>query len=183
MSMIERGHLGGYIAGGDEATWYPDMWRWLVETHGVDSVLDIGCGDGQAVKFFESLGCEVTGIDGVAQEHDSIVEHDFTTGSIVADEYDLVWSCEFVEHVEERYVPNFMEAFKHGRMVLMTHADPGQAGYHHVNCQPAAYWVGVMAAAGYVLDDALTMASRAKASMNVSPWNHYWRSGMAFVRA
>jgi hypothetical protein len=26
-------------------------------------------------------------------------------------------------------------------MLLMTHADPGQAGYHHVNCQPSGYWI------------------------------------------
>lgn len=96
--------------------------------------------------------------------------------------YDLVWSCEFVEHVEARYLPNFLATFRLGDLVLLTHAEPGQEGHHHVNCQPAGYWRGAMAAIGYREDSGLTRVTRALAGANPSAWNHYARSGLAFVR-
>lgn len=183
-------HLGGYIVGGDEATYYPELWGWLVRAKGVESVIDVGCGEGHACAFFAELGVEATGVDGVPQEwaHGAhFVQHDYTKGklglSTMGYTADLCWSCEFVEHVEERYVKNFLETFATARLVLMTHAEPDQAGHHHVNCQPASYWRGVMAAAGYSLDEPLTSEARALAGWNLSPYNHFARSGLAFVRA
>ncbi len=35
---------------------------------------------------------------------------------------DLIWCCEFVEHVEEARKDNFLAVFKRGRVVAMTHA-------------------------------------------------------------
>lgn len=181
MTYVEHGHLGGYTPGGDPATYYPDLWRWLVETQGVGRVLDIGCGDGVAIDFFRSLGADVTGVEGTPQDHTCIVQWDVTaehrwgpTGC------DLVWCCEFVEHVEERYLPNWLDYLCATPLVLMTHAEPGQAGYHHVNCQPADYWIGVMAAKGFHLDREMTQTTRALASVNTNPYNHYRRSGLAF---
>lgn len=184
MTMHEAGHLGGYIEGGDEATIYPDLWRALVEELDVHDVIDVGCGDGVAVTFFEGLGCNVLGIDGVPQDHPSIVTHDFTKGELRPRPVsaDLVWSCEFVEHVAEEYVGNFIDVFAVGKIVLMTHAAPGQPGWHHVNCQPADYWIDVMWQAGYWHDFDLTFWTRALAGKNLSPWNHYVRSGLAFRR-
>lgn len=177
--MVEAGHLGGYVAGGDPATFYPELWTWLVQGYGVKTVLDVGCGDGQAVSFFESLGAHAIGVDGV-QTHDWVWQHDFTTGPIVTQPFDLVWCCEFVEHVEEQYVPNFLATFKVAPLVLMTHAEPGQGGYHHVNCQMPSYWIGAMAAIGFKLDGELTHHTRQLAAWNENPWNHYRRSGLAF---
>lgn len=186
-----RPHLGGYIIGGDDATYYPALWRWLVEQKEVRSVIDVGCGEGHAVSFFEELGCDVIGVDGVEQDNPQIVCHDYTEGSWpqavrgnrMEGASDLVWSCEFVEHIEERCVPNFLETFLMAPLVLMTHAAPGQQGHHHVNCQPEAYWRGVMAAIGYELDDALTQECRGLAARNRNQWNHFARSGLAFVRS
>lgn len=176
-------HLGGYISGGDEATWFPDLWRWLVEDMKVRSVLDVGCGDGQAIEFFADLGCSVLGIEGVEQNHPAIIQHDFTDGPAEHGSFDLCWCCEFVEHVEEGFIPNFLSSFRSAKTLLMTHADPGQPGFHHVNCRSSEYWVGVMAAAGFSLDVGLTAMSRVLAARNSSPWNHFLRSGMAFRRA
>jgi hypothetical protein len=188
----ERPHLGGYIVGGDDATFYPDLWRWLVKERGVSSVIDVGCGEGHAARCFADLGCEVIGIDGVLQlsQNWQFVLHDYTRGSWPREvrgnrmegATDLVWSCEFVEHIEERYVPHFLETFLMAPLVLMTHAEPGQQGHHHVNCQPASYWQGAMAAIGYELDDVLTSNARHFAGKNPNPYNHFARSGLAFVR-
>jgi hypothetical protein len=78
--QVVEGHLGGYVPGGDPDTHYPDLWTWLVQEQGVKSVLDVGAGDGVAVDFFAGLGCLVLGIEGIEQEHDSIIQHDYTTG-------------------------------------------------------------------------------------------------------
>ena len=194
--FVEEGHLGGYVPGGDEATYYPDLWRWLVDDYGVDSVLDVGCGDGVALNFFKKrikanknrkyLLSKIRGIEGVGQADEAIIQHDYTTGPCPApwheNFFDLIWCCEFVEHVEEQYVPNFLDTFTTGKTVLMTHAEPGQQGYHHVNCQPASYWVQKMREIGYTLNSELTIKTRELAGKNTSPWNHYVRSGLAFER-
>ena len=176
-------HLCGFIEGGDPATWFPDMWRYLVETAGVRSVLDLGCGEGHSLKFFEELGCWVVGVDGVAQEHRMIFKNDFTVNAWRPTRpVDLVWCCEFVEHVEERYAHNFVPALQRGGLVLMTHAFPGQPGFHHVNCRDAEYWKGFMTAAGFEYDYPLSLVTRELAKKNTDPHNHYLRSGMAFRR-
>jgi len=187
--MVVAEHLGGYCPGGDPATFYPALWEYLVTDLGVQSVIDVGCGDGVAVKFFELLGVGVLGVDGVPQEHPSIIEHDYTLEPFIpsisdeeADDFDLCWSCEFVEHVEERYVDNFLATFACAPLVLITHAEPGQAGWHHVNCQHAGYWIDRMAGIGYELDGALTNKSRELARVNEHALNHYARSGLAFHR-
>ena len=182
MTYVERGYLGGYIEGRDEATFYPDLWRWLVEDHEARRIIDLGCGEGHAVDFFKGLGADVVGIEGVPQDHPDIVPFDFTLQTWESpDRVDLVWCCEFVEHLEERFIPNYLPVFDQADLVLMTHAARGQPGYHHVNCQPVTYWRGVLAAIGKHVDVRLTAATRALAAKNPSPGNHYARSGLAFT--
>lgn len=178
----KRPHLGGYHRGGDPLSWYPEMWEWLVESENIKSVLDVGCGEGHALHFFEERGCRVAGYDGIAQDHARIYLHDYTQGP--ADEwasgrndFDLVWCCEFVEHIEERYLPNVLPTFCCAPLVLMTHALPGQGGHHHVNCRIDEYWLGVMAAIGYAHDRVLTMRTRELAGGGYYEW-----SGLAFRR-
>lgn len=181
--FVTEGHLGGYIRGGDPATLYPQLWDWLYRELNVRSVIDVGCGEGWALRHFRELGCTVTGIDGIPQDDPDILHWDYTYGEFqFKGNADLVWCCEFVEHVEEQYVPNFLETFKLGRMVVMTHATPGQPGWHHVNNQPAAYWRGALAAAGMRFSHSLTIQARSEAAKNPHPLNHFVRSGMVFHR-
>lgn len=182
----DKPHLGGYIVGGDPATWYPDLWRWLVEDYGVRSVVDVGCGEGHALRFFEDCGSKVLGIDGVAQSHKAVRTHDYANGPLHVEHigrFDLCWSCEFVEHVEERFVANFLATFACAEIVLMTHAEPGQQGWHHVNCQTADYWKGALAACGFAFDPELTAVTRELADLNLDPYNHFLRSGLAFRKS
>lgn len=179
-------HLGGYVSGGDNATWYPELWKWLRDNLKIESVLDIGCGEGHSVKYFRDVLRipTVVGIDGLLQGDPAIEVHDFTKGPWPSPSmlYDLIWCCEFVEHVPEEFMPNFLLAFTLGRFVAMTHAEPGQAGHHHVNCRTKEYWIGAMAAIGYQLNEVLTECSRLIALANKDPWNHWRRSGLIFTR-
>jgi hypothetical protein len=173
--FVIQGHLGGYFAGGDPDTLYPEMWEWLVESERITSVLDVGCGDGTAMDAFAALGCEVAGIDGVEQENPLITIHDFTAGPLEQKwRVDLVWSCEFVEHVEPVYIHNFMPVMTCAPLVLMTHAVPGQSGHHHVNCKPSTYWRRVFRMYGYEVDQELTVQTRSRAH------GYYADTGMAF---
>ncbi len=157
----------------------------MVEALEVRSVLDVGCGEGHAAAFFRDLGCRVRGVDGSLQAHrdslvpDAHVVHDFTKGAYFpGEDYDLVWSCEFVEHVEERYCGHFLETFRASRRWLMiTHATPDQVGYHHVNLQHREYWIDKIEAVGFRYHDVLTGVSR-----RVSH-GHYERQGLLFARA
>jgi SAM-dependent methyltransferase len=193
LEMLKIGHLGGYIIGGDPATQYPDLWLWLVQELGIRSVLDVGCGDGTSLntmrKIIESEHGSgfVIGIDGVGQVHDRIIRWDYCDGPLTAfenyGEFDLVWSCEFVEHVEERFMPNYLATFAaSNHFLLMTHAEPGQPGHHHVNCRDVGYWIGALAAIGFRFDNDLTDTTRSLAKANDNPLNHYARSGLAFVK-
>jgi hypothetical protein len=56
-----------------------------------------------------------------------------------------------VEHVDERFLDNLLLTLCSGRVILMTHATPGQDGYHHVNEKPDRYWIEQLPRRGYNL--------------------------------
>ena len=195
---VYEGHLGGYIMSGqspapsglniihgDPETWSPDLWLWAMSALNVRSVLDIGCAEGHCIEFFSRYGCRVRGVDGskFAKEHSLLTDchdvHDFAEGSYTTtDTYDLVWCCEFVEHVEERYVDNFLQTFKAARSyILLTHARPGEKGWHHVNCQFAEYWEEKLDQIGFAVDYLLTKYAR-----RVARGAHFKAKGLVFVR-
>lgn len=179
-----RPHLGGYLKGGDPGSYYPEMWTWLVRKYNIASVIDVGCGEGHAMRFFEGLGCDAIGIDGIPQGDPQIIEHDYARGPWPAKREtrmegatDLVWCCEFVEHVEAEYEENFLATFECARMVAMTHGLPGQGGHHHVNCQPPEYWIARMAEHGFRLNRPATRRAR-----ELTPNGYFDWSGLVFVR-
>lgn len=146
-------HLGGFIHGGDGNTWCPEVWERLIADLEIKSVLDVGCGEGQSLEWFRERGLHAVGVDGseaacVWSRHE-IVQHDFTTGTYDAGEFDLCWCAEFVEHVDEIFTDNFLRTFRSCRFVAMTHAEPGQDGWHHVNCRTTKYWVELMERNGF----------------------------------
>ena len=154
--MVCEGHLGGFFSEGDGGTYYPLMWAHLVRKHRIRSVLDVGCGRGYSALYFKSLGCRIKGIDGSQEAQatnllgEDFVLADYTVApSSIQTEFDLVWSCEFVEHVEEKFMKNYLRDFRRGSFLAMTFAGPGQPGHHHVNCRPAEYWIRMMYSQGF----------------------------------
>jgi SAM-dependent methyltransferase len=160
---FDDGHLGGTNTFGDPATYHlPHTWSYLIEKHNIKSMIDVGCGFGYALQFISKLYYNVTtfGIEGSAKVVDltlcpgKVMCHDYTTGPYVPNcEIDLGWSTEFVEHVEPRYVPNFMATFNKCRRVVITYADVGQTGHHHVNENCESYWIHTFESYGFKYDN------------------------------
>ena len=191
--MLEEDHLGGFIIEGDPATFTPNLWKFLCENFEVKSVVDVGCGMGYAVKEFKKHCNNVLGIDGSkfvienSDVKDSILHFDFCNGSPDIKPYDLCWSCEFVEHVDERYLDNFLKIFCSSKYLAITYAGPGQSGHHHVNCQPAEYWIEKMEQRGMVYSEQATNILKQEAEKDGLIYNprfrdnHFFNRGLFFI--
>lgn len=169
-------HLGGHFGNTnvDAATL-----RYLVERFGVQSFLDVGCGPGGMLDEARALGLHAVGVDGDSTlDRDDVIVHDYTRGPFPASGWGLVWSVEFVEHVAAEYIPNFLATFRGGRVLLLTAAPPGFPGHHHVNCQPASYWIDLLQRDGWTLDLEGTAWVRENGA---HPFTH--RQGLVFVRS
>ncbi len=166
----ELKHVGGNWSGGNPQTLYPDLWAWLKQELKLSTVIDVGCGEGCALECFKRLGYSASGFDGAprnvtiaAQKGVSVQVHDLTKGPFVATPSDLVWCCEVVAQVEEKYVQNVIDTLALGKYIALTVELPGQWGYHHVNCRPIEYWADLLATKGYKIDVELTKKSKAYA--------------------
>lgn len=171
-------HLGGYLKGGDAGSYYPSLWAWAAEHFKIGSVVDVGCGEGHAIRWFRDVsGCRVLGIEGIEQPDSDIIQHDYTSGPWrTRRKFDLCWSCEFVEHVEERYVTNFLATFRAAPLLMMTHAT-GTGGHHHVNAQQPDYWIDLLERDGWRFDWQLTQRARV-----FTPHGYFRDTGLIFLR-
>ena len=137
-------HLGGNVREGDPYCYAPSVWDYLIRRFALRSVLDLGCGMGHAAAYFHRAGLHVIAVDGLLAN----VQHgvfpsvlvDLSTTAVRC-RVDLVHCQEVVEHIAESHLPNLLDSLCTGRYILMTHATPGQGGYHHVNEQTADYWI------------------------------------------
>jgi len=180
--MLDK-HLGGHngLTHLDEGAL-----KWL-QSLGHKRFLDIGCGPGGMVQLAEQLGFVVKGIDGdhTLERYDpqKFIIHDFQIGPAPIDDiYDIGWSVEFVEHVYEKYIPNYAHAMQKCKNLIMTHAVVGQTGYHHVNCQNAPYWIDKMTEYGFTLDQEKTKQLRIESTMGKKKKHRFLeKTGMYFV--
>lgn len=179
----EDGHVGGNIRHGDPACHAPQTWRWLIDRFAVLSMLDLGSGEGHAARFFWKHGVQAIAVDGSMSNICNAVYPTFycdLTETALQTNVDLVWCQEVVEHVQETHIQNLMHALTSGPIVVMTHAEPGQKGYHHVNCQPSTYWIAKMAECGYAHLELDTERVRMLGSADSA--HHLARSGLVFGR-
>lgn len=90
---------------------------------------------------------------------------------------DLVWSCEVGEHIEEKFVDNFVQTLTiNCRQVLAMCAAPKNCGgYHHVNCQEPQYWIEKIENQGLIYQKDLTIEWRERCV-----GAYFKRSGLIF---
>ena len=178
--MIEvEEHLGG----GEVRCWEDEgTLDWAIQTFNVKSMIDIGCGQACQVKLAREKGLEAIGIDADPRvlTPDLHIKHDFAKEKFSIDQkFDLAWSCEFLEHVYEEYIPNYMPAFQSAKIVICTHAPPGRPGTHHVNCQTPDYWKDVFYQYGFRWDEQGTQMIRQRTTMGKAFMRKY---GLLFIK-
>lgn len=169
-------HLGGHLGNShvDAA-----VLQYLIARYDIKSMLDVGCGPGAMVDLARRHGLLAWGVDG---DHtivsDYLLVHDYTRGPYRASiAFDLIWCFEFVEHVEAIYQENYLATFADGRVLFLSTPGPGFGGWHHVNEQPEAYWIDLLAAHKWTLDQEATDWVRANADHHFSR-----RQGLVFTR-
>ena len=93
--------------------------------------------------------------------------HDYTKGPFLPSlpVIDMIWCCEFVEHVHKKFEDNYMRTMQLARHVFMTYSDPGKPGHHHVNCEPIDYWLNLFSRYGFAANDYLTSEARKASTM------------------
>jgi SAM-dependent methyltransferase len=173
MSEINKlpDHLGGH---GNKTHLDEGTLNFVKKLFNVKTMLDIGCGPGGMIKLAREKGIEAYGIDGDFEVNrsdinsDWVTIHDYEKGpSPFNKDVDLIWSCEFVEHVYEEFLPNFMKDFQRGKIVVMTYAPPGKPGHHHVNCNTEDYWKEKFKEYGFQYDANLTRQVREVTTLGI----------------
>ena len=162
-------HLGGHYNRNhiDEASL-----TLIHEKYSINSMIDIGCGLGEMKNLCDEKNIDYLGIDGdysVERKHNEVIIHDYTKGkSPIGNnwkKFDLAWSTEFLEHVFEKYVDNYMIDFSRCKYALVTHAPPGKTGHHHVNCKTSQYWINIFKQHDFIFDEEMTKLIRKNSSM------------------
>jgi cyclopropane fatty-acyl-phospholipid synthase-like methyltransferase len=162
-------HLGGHL---NKTHNDRGALTYCIDQFKIKSFLDVGCGPGGMVRLAHMRGLHSMGIDGdweVEKEPETYIAiHDFTTGPVPDGQYsqkefDLGWSVEFLEHVEEQYMSHYMASFQ--RCVIATAAPPGYAGHHHVNCRTQEYWRQKFNEYGFTYDPVFTEIIRKESTM------------------
>ncbi len=186
-------HLGTNTIGGNPDTFYPELWKWIVDRFMVNHVLDVGCGEGHALEYFKACGCRVSGLDGLienvslAQDRcrnldgsSDIVTHDICESPLVVRGggfFDLVWCCEVVGQIDPASVKNVIQTLTQGRVLAMTNETPKQSRALAKNLQEPEYWTRLIEAEGMKYDAALTEESKQYG-------HHYWTAtGRIYVRS
>jgi len=164
--IVTPDHLGGHLY---RTHVDRGALEYLVRTFDIATMLDVGCGPGGMHEVAESLGIVWVGVDGdpIFKDRNNIILHDFCNGplSTYITHTDLVWSVEFLEHVDEIYLPNVMSSINRASVAVVTAAPPGYPGHHHVNCRPQDYWIGAFATIGMRFDSVRTAKLREASTM------------------
>jgi hypothetical protein len=172
-------HLGGH-----QMVCHTDFGAldWAIKKFNVKTFLEVGCGLGTMISYATQKGLAARGIDGDpilpaiweeagmrdVGEPLNCVCHDFTMGPcplIEGIHSDLSFSVEFLEHVEEKYMPNYMHAFQTSRYAICTAAPPGHTGHHHVNCKSKEYWIDAFSRYGFVYCEDFSQELREASTM------------------
>ena len=144
--------------------------------------IDIGCGPGLQVRLASLAGLHAYGIDGDPALRDSDAWVALPKSFLCTDLTDpnievlsnflpntntaIGWSVEFLEHLEEQYLPNLVDVFCRCSIVAVTAAPPGHLGHHHVNLQSEDYWISTFDYLfGLTYDPALTQRVRNASTM------------------
>ena len=104
-------------------------------------VLDFGCGRGEYLKFLQSEGYNVIGVDGINISNEPFIETFDISQKIELGLKGSVISLEVGEHIPNQFEKVFIEnLITHCDMTLvLSWAVEGQPGIGHINCRNNEY--------------------------------------------
>jgi SAM-dependent methyltransferase len=152
----------------------------LINSLPINSVLDVGCGQGAWLSVWEQFGVkDITGVDGSYVDCDNLlidkehfISHDLSDQFNLNRRFDIVQTLEVAEHLSENSARGFIDSLvKHGDLILFSAAPKGQGGDDHVNEQNYDYWRRLFSYHGYRPIDYIRplIADNKK----VEPWYRY----------
>jgi SAM-dependent methyltransferase len=123
------------------------------------SFLDVGCGIGKTLEYVARKGIDCIGIEGsTAAVAASPVKQLIRLTNLnrpvhLGRKFDMVWSFEVAEHIHPSHTDTFLATLiRHGDLIVMSAAQPGQGGAGHFNEQPSSFWIRKMLERGYSYD-------------------------------
>jgi len=143
----------------------------------MESVLDVGCGDGIWLASCRAKGAStVSGVDGPWTDPtqllippESVAIKDLSEPFDLQRRYDLVISLEVAEHVAPQFSEIFVDNLvRHGDVILFGAAIPYQSGFRHINEQWQSYWAGLFQAKGFLAYDLI------RSQIWDNPDVHFW---------
>jgi len=195
----DKSHLGGFTEIDLEGV-SPAVWKHAVTNWTVQSVMDVGCGKGTSTSWFVTHGLRTECVEG---SHDAIeqsmvpdksilTEHDFSRGPWWPEKtFDMVWSVEFLEHVNLHFHYNYITTFRKAAILMVTSSKWG--GWHHVEVHDDDWWIRKYESYGFRYDEKLsqeirTIAKQEKNRKEIFPPNgktynpqHVWMSMKVFI--
>lgn len=162
--MIDLNHIykGSFFSRRYKLSWrVPYVCDAIAKVFAPMSLIDVGCGIGDYVSGFRSLGIDAKGIEGstnclpyLSVDKELIYIEDIRrVVAGVGKGYDLAICFEVLEHIEESFLYNVIFNFHSlSNKLLVSAAGPGQKGHHHVNCREPAYWERMFSSRGYKRD-------------------------------
>lgn len=177
--------MNNHVGGHSNKTWTDKGALCAIKREvNAQTFIDVGCGPGGQIEIAKLLGLKAYGIDGdinmAKKSTVQIVDFSKTKASIKNIEnipscgmFDIGWSTEFLEHIEEKFTDNFMPVFAMCKFIVITHATPGQGGYHHVNEQPFEYWRALFERYNLRYNEKLTEIVKRESTMKTKKLNHF----------
>jgi SAM-dependent methyltransferase len=167
-SLHDQYYSANYYATCDEGKWATDSAPYIasdiIEEFHPKDVIDVGCGLGEYIEVFLTLGVKAYGVELSAEAYKRCVEKGLEVASLdLADARELPWradvvySVEVAEHIHASGARNYVRLLTGAarRHIFMTAAKPGQPGLNHINCQPKSYWIKLLAEEGFEVDQTL----------------------------
>ena len=192
-------HLGGFTDI-DMMGISPAVWKHIVKNWTVQSVIDVGCGRGISTSWFYVHGLRTECVEG---SHDAIeqsmvpdksilTEHDFSRGPWWPQKtFDVVWSVEFLEHVNRQFHFNYVSTFRKAAILMVSSSAWG--GWHHVEVHDDKWWIRKFESYGFRFAGELTreirdVATQEQLRKEIFPPNgmkytpqHIWTSMKIFI--
>jgi len=142
------------------------------------SIVDVGCGSGVYLHFFQAAGVAIKGYEGslvaiqrAPVDASFIEQYDLTKPVITSATHDLAICFEVAEHLPASAADTLVKSMTGlSSTILFSAAQPGQGGVDHINEQPWSYWAGKFEALDFRLDKEKTEELRVLFGAQGSVW-------------